>query len=425
MKNFLTSLLLLLCPAFIFGQKSLVQAAEKALERSSVEKTVTEETAPLILSVSSSSLKVPQTSQIVQIPSVSPLGKASPEILPQRPLMQRPISATVQTNPQLDVLSIKRFLQKVVLPSADPLFEEKNRLRSSLFDVYLIKLPNYFFGIPFTIREEQIEEADKFYKKFLTDINIYGTFEEPKDPNDLYDLRNASLIKCAEVLWAFTGLSLLGTPQAGDTIVDAALLAPKRYQLLTDYVATHALLLLEDWPALQRFINVRSKSGLGAFVELREYLSTVPDHPIYFPQKLTNEDSWTGQYHYPTFQQQLNYLQKNASRISSPLYSMIGMDFWRIVAFANYMHGEKPAYYPLANEDLMDNTRNATNSNFWIPAQIIKKTDNTFLKCISYKEGITANMACLRKKLHRPIVIPRKDTSTKISENQEEEDFEN
>lgn len=47
MKNFFTYyLLLLLCPSLIFGQKSVIQAAEKALERSSVEKAVTEGTAP-------------------------------------------------------------------------------------------------------------------------------------------------------------------------------------------------------------------------------------------------------------------------------------------------------------------------------------------------------------------------------------------
>ena len=192
------------------------------------------------------------------------------------------------------------------------------------------------------------------------------------------------------------------------------------------------MLLLEDWPALQRLIDVRSAAGYGAFVELREYLANVvSDAPISFPKQIINEEFYPFHrvYHYPTVQEQLQLIDKHLGSWEEGLEQ-----------FAHYIRGEKDEeyvlwqYYPLssyvtgkrhefglgeARDDykkgkvfleanlkygaftgLMDNFE-----TYGIQEEdLIEKNNNAFLKCISYEAGITANMACIRGKLHRPIV---------------------
>ncbi len=306
------------------------------------------------------------------------------------------------------------------------------------FEFYLLTLPNLFFrpagSSSFILRTEQVEEADRFYKQFLKGRNIYGDFS---GGNYYLNTLADSHIKWAEVLYAFTGLSLLGQPGAGDAIVDAALRAPIDRQLFNDYIALHALLLLEDWPALQRFINVRSAAGYGAFVDLREYLAhVVPDAPISFPKKIINEEFHPLHrvYHYPTVEESLQLTGR---------YGKSWERGW-IEKFAHYIRGEKDDNYFLWNHFPLSSYVTGKHLQFEISEvaseykrgkvfvesnlkygafiglmdnfetygiqeeDLLEKNNNAFLKCISYDAGITANMACIRAKLHRPIVYTPK-----------------
>ena len=321
------------------------------------------------------------------------------------------------------------------LPSPIESITAESLSKKESFEFYLLTLPNLFFhpdSSSFVMRMEQIEEADKFYKQFLKGPNIYGEFVSHLSKFYLHVLTD-SHIRWAEVLYAFTGLSLLGQPGAGDAIVDASLRCPLRRQPLNDYIALHALLLLEDWPALQRFINVRSAAGYGAFVELREYLAhVVPEAPISFPKKTINEELYPFHriYHYPTFQEQLQLMDKYGNNFLAE-----GLE-----RFADYIQGEKDENYLLLSEyplssfvtgkrrefELGEVARDYKRGKIFVEnnekygafkglmdnfeiygvqeEDLVEKNNNSFLKCISYEAGITANMACIREKLHRPII---------------------
>ena len=304
----------------------------------------------------------------------------------------------IQEIPSVDALTRRLELsfiptQAFALQKTDALFEEIKTADDKIFEFYFITLPNLFLqpsDTPFVMRLEQVEQADRFYKDFLKRDNIYGEYEnyDGRGPNGRFPLQE-SHIKWAEVLRAFTGLSVLGTQGAADAIVDATLLAPRQYRLITDYIAVHALLLLEDWPALQRFINVRSNSGHGGFPELRAYLGTVQT-PVYFPKQLIGEDLAAGiyRYHYPSFRQRLTALAWS---------NLEGT--YNITGFSEHIQGKKSLFY-----SIQENTVDKTVT----PHQRVGNNNNLFLQCISYDAGITANMACIRAKLHRPTVyIPQ------------------
>lgn len=333
------------------------------------------------------------------VPEIEELSMALPQVLginavPEVDLLTRGLNTTSS------VLFSSLRLRKI-----DALFNKVETMSGEAENFYFLTLPNLFFkpSRDFVMRLEQVKKADRFYKELLGRPNIYGMFSKSADLDRWDSLVAQSHVDWARVLYAFSGLSVLGTAGAGDAIVDATLRAPVPYRLITDYVAIHALLLLEDWPALQRFINVRSSSGYGGFPELREYLATaVPENPIYFPKRLLMGDSYTGPYHYPTFKQQLNYLSKNFATKefprktittydkSSETYFIYYDDQWRTLSFWRYLQGERIGDYNLKN---------------YLELRGIENEQNIFLSCISYEDGITANMARLRERLQRPSVF--------------------
>ena len=428
----------LFLPAVSFAQGKLVAGSARQL----AERTVPEMADVMIPATLEIPTRLTQSSipgKIVSNPVISPVtygaslgvNKYMEAVAPIIPSASVEVKALPSKPYAPSVSSLKREIAALSpVAAADALFQKKEKSPEKIFEVYFIDLPNLFFqpfDKPFAMRQEQVEEADKFYKQFLKGRNIYGNFNGTLSEFYLPTLTD-SHIKWAEVLYALTGLSLLGQSGAGDAIVDAALLAPSGRQPFSDYIATHALLLLEDWPALQRFINVRSAAGYGAFVELRGYLANVvPDAPISFPKRIINEDfrPFHRVYHYPTVEEQLKLMDSCWEELEQ---------------FAHYIRGEKDEeyvlykHYPLTSfitgkrrefeisevadeykrgkvfveanlkyggfTGLMDNFE-----TYGVQEEdLIEKNNNAFFKCISYDAGITANMACIREKLHRPII---------------------
>ena len=433
----------LFLPAVSFAQGKLVAGSARQLaERTAPE--MADVMIPATLEIPARLTQSNILGKIVSNPVISPVtygaslgvNKYMEAVAPIIPSASVGVKALPSKPYAPSVSSLKREIAALSpVAAADALFQKKEKSPEKIFEVYFIDLPNLFFqpfDKPFAMRQEQVEEADKFYKQFLKGRNIYGNFNGSLSKFYLPTLTD-SHIKWAEVLYAFTGLSLLGQPGAGDAIVDASLRAPSKRQAFTDYIATHALLLLEDWPALQRLINLRSAAGYGSFVELREYLAkVVPDAPIFFPKKIINEElrPFHRVYHYPTFREQLQLMDTYVDKFIAE-----GLE-----RFADYMRGEKYVNYFLLSEyplssfvtgkrrkfELSEVARDYKRGKVFVEANlkyggftglmdnfetygvqeedIIEKNENAFFKCISYEASITDNMACIRSKVHRPII---------------------